>query len=482
MSAERNNTSSQNRNSEFKGRKRSDASRHRDNDGNAYEADNAEGGFHDPGYASRKAATDLLGKVLTKRMPLDGELDLNNGHPGYKRLELNDRALVRAILGTALRRRGQIQDVIDNFLDRPIPEKTGRVQDILHVAMAQLFFMSVPDHAAVSLAVTLAGRDSRAKPYKNLVNAVLRRATREGAALIAEQDAEKLNAPEWMFTRWCEVYGEDVARGMSAAHMQEPYLDLSVSADRDEWAEKLGGEVQLGYSVRLVPDGAIDKLAGFEEGKWWVQDAAAAVPARLLGDIKGKTVADLCAAPGGKTMQLAAAGADVTAIDISARRLQRLTQNLQRVGLEAETVVSDLREYVPVGLFDAILLDAPCSATGTIRRHPDVAWLKRDEDVLKLAELQYGLLEKALGWLKPGGTLVYCTCSLEQEEGELQIQQLLLEHPEVQRVPVEAEELGGLAEAINSQGDFRAMPGQNSSSGKTSGGLDGFYAARLRLS
>ncbi|SFJ90981.1 16S rRNA (cytosine967-C5)-methyltransferase [Pseudovibrio ascidiaceicola] len=482
MSAERKNTSSQDRNSKFKGRKRSGAPKTpRDND-RASETESVEGTFKDPGYAARKAATDLIGKVLSKRMPLDGELDLNNGHPGYKRLEPNDRALVRAIIGTALRRRGQIQDVIDRFLDRPIPEKTGRVLDILHVAMAQLFFMSVPDHAAVSLAVTLAGRDARAKPYKNLVNAVLRRATREGAAIIAEQDTAKLNAPDWMFVRWCEVYGEEAARAMSAAHMQEPYLDLSVPSDRDDWAEKLGGEVQLGYSVRLQPDGPIEKLEGFEDGKWWVQDAAAAVPARLLGDIKGKVVADLCAAPGGKTMQLAATGADVTAVDISARRLQRLTQNLKRVGLEAETEVSDLREFVPVDLFDAILLDAPCSATGTIRRHPDVAWLKREDDVLKLADLQYELLEKALGWLKPGGTLVYCTCSLEQEEGELQIQRLLLEHPEVQRVPVTAEELGGVAEAINSQGDFRAMPGQNPSSGKTSGGLDGFFAARLRLS
>lgn len=478
MTFEPKHTPKNNRSSKFKGKKRSNAPKAGKT---KEENESVEGGFQDPGYAARKAATDLLGKVLHKRMPLDGELDLNNGHPGYKRLEANDRALVRAIIGTALRRRGQLQDLIDRFLERPIPEKTGRVLDIMHVALAQIFFLSVPDHAAVSLAVTLAGRDARAKPYKNLVNAVLRRATREGAEIIAEQDADRLNAPDWMFTRWSEVYGEETARGMAAAHLKEPYLDLSIPQEREDWSQKLGGSAELGYSVRLKADGPIEKLQGFEEGVWWVQDAAAAVPARLLGDIAGKAVADLCAAPGGKTMQLAAAGADVTAVDISARRLQRLTQNLKRVGLSAETDVSDLRDYVPIDLFDAVLLDAPCSATGTIRRHPDVAWLKREEDVLKLAELQYELLERAIGWVKPGGTLVYCTCSLEQEEGELQIQRLLLEHANVERVPVTPEEVGGLEEVITDQGDFRSVPAHNGAGSRDLGGLDGFFAARLRV-
>ncbi|MDD7909457.1 transcription antitermination factor NusB [Pseudovibrio exalbescens] len=436
----------------------------------------------EPGYAARKAATDLLGKIMFKRMPLDGELDLRNGHPGYKRLEPNDRSLVRAILGTALRRRGQIQGVLDALLERPIPEKTGRVLDILHVALAQILFMSIPDHAAVSLAVSLAGRDGRAKPYKGLVNAVLRRATREGSALLEEQSAPGINAPDWMYKRWIEVFGEETAAAIAEAHLLEPYVDFSIKDDVAKWQEQLGGELSCGKSVRLVPEGAIDVLPGFDEGAWWVQDSAAAVPARLLGDVAGLRVADLCAAPGGKTMQLAAAGAHVTAVDVSARRLERLSDNMARMGFEVETVACDLRNYEPDQEFDAILLDAPCSASGTIRRHPDVAWLKREDDVSKLADLQYELLTKAAHWLKPGGLLVYCTCSLEQEEGELQIQRFLLESPEFSRETVDAEAFALPAATVNSQGDFRALPCHNPQKTARLSGMDGFFAARLRKS
>lgn len=434
----------------------------------------------EPGYAARKAATDLLGKIMFKRMPLDGELDLRNGHPGYKRLEPNDRALVRAIIGTALRRRGEIQVVIDALLERPIPEKTGRVLDILHVALTQIFFMSIPDHAAVSLAVSLAGRDARAKPYKGLVNAVLRRATREGRAILESSGAAHLNAPQWMYDRWCEVYGSETAAAIAQAHLMEPYVDFSIKGNAAEWSERLGGVITAGQSVRLVPDGSIENLPGFSEGAWWVQDAAAAVPARLLGDVYGLQVADLCAAPGGKTMQLAAAGAHVTAVDVSARRLERLSDNMARMGFDVETIASDLRSFEPKQPFDAILLDAPCSATGTIRRHPDVAWLKREDDVAKLADLQYELLTRAAEWLKPGGVLVYCTCSLEQEEGELQIQRFLLESPQFSRELFDAAALGMPAAVINEQGDFRALPCHNRQETARLSGLDGFFAAKLR--
>ncbi|WP_208976354.1 16S rRNA (cytosine(967)-C(5))-methyltransferase RsmB [Polycladidibacter hongkongensis] len=438
-----------------------------------------------PGYFPRKVATDLLGKTLSKRMPLDGELDLQNGHPGFKRLEPQDRALTRAIIGTALRRRGQINGVLAQLLERPIPEKTGRIMDILHIALAQVFFMGVANHAAVSLAVELAGQDQRARPYKGLVNAVLRRAVREAEALLESVKDTSVNAPEWMLERWKVAYGEETAARIAQAHLQEPYVDLTArDSESAQWAETkgvLGGEASLGASLRILPEGPIEKLSGFAEGAWWVQDAAAAVPARLLKDLRGKRVADICAAPGGKTLQLAAAGAEVTAVDISARRLQRLQQNLQRMDLRVKTVVSDAREFAPDELFDAILLDAPCSATGTVRRHPDVAWLKREDDIEKLAELQYELLEKAASWLKPGGTLIYCTCSLELEEGELQIQRFLLEHSQFKREPLLPEELGGVAEAINPQGDFRALPCHNQLQTEKTSGLDGFFAARLRL-
>ncbi|WP_082735691.1 RsmB/NOP family class I SAM-dependent RNA methyltransferase [Polycladidibacter stylochi] len=438
-----------------------------------------------PGYFPRKVATDLLGKVLTKRMPLDGELDLQNGHPGYKKLEPADRALARAIIGTVLRRRGQIQNVLDTMLERPIPEKTGRALDILHIACAQILFMAVADHAAVSLAVELAGADSRARPYKGLINAVLRRVTREGQSIVEQQDETVLNAPEWMFARWTNAYGLENAKAIATAHLNEPYLDITLKAGQpellDELQKEMNCERSLGSSLRMQPKGGVEKLPRFDDGIWWVQDSAAAVPARLLGNIDGKNVADLCAAPGGKTMQLASMGANVTAVDISARRLQRLEQNCKRMDLSVATITCDLKDYQPNQKFDAILLDAPCSATGTIRRHPDVAWLKREADVEKLAELQYEILEKTSNWLSPGGLLVYCTCSLELEEGELQIQRFLLENPQFSRVPVTTEELNGCSEAITAQGDFRALPCHNKMKDPHLSGLDGFYAARLRF-
>ncbi|WP_051242030.1 RsmB/NOP family class I SAM-dependent RNA methyltransferase [Stappia stellulata] len=432
-----------------------------------------------PGLKARKIAAEVLGRVIHGRRPLDEELHDARGHPDLHTLGDKDRALVRAILGLALRRRGQIAAVLQLLLDRPIPEKTGAVMNILHVAGAQILFMEVPDRAAVDIAVADAGRDPVTRRYKGLVNAVLRRMSDNCAELLEKTGQTWRNTPVWLFAGWQKAYGEDVALAMAAMHQHEPNLDLTVKSDPQAWAERLGGALVARDTVRLAQaSGRIEALAGYDDGAWWVQDAAASLPAKLLGDVAGKHVADLCAAPGGKTAQLAQAGAKVTAFDISKKRLARLSENLERLGLAAEVVAADLLEHDPNTLFDAILLDAPCSATGTIRRHPEVAWNRRKEDIDALAERQAALLERAAGWLAPDGTLVYCTCSLEPAEGEKQVEAFLAAHPDFRRAPVLETETG-VPGTVTDAGDLRTLPSSLARDPAASGGLDGFFAARL---
>lgn len=434
-----------------------------------------------PGFAARKVAADILGNVVHKKRPLDGELDPASGHSEFRALAGNDRALVRAIVGAALRHRGEIDEILDRLLDRRIPEKTGRVLDILHVAIAQMLYLDIPDRAAVSLAVDHASADRRARPYKGLVNGVLRRLGREKDEVTADLDAELLNTPDWLWESWREAYGVETAREIAKAHRSEAALDLTVKSDPQGWADRLEGRVVGAGSVRLVRKGAVEALEGFEDGAWWVQDAAAALPARLLGDLEGLQAADLCAAPGGKTAQLVAAGAEVTAVDISATRLKRLEENMARLGFKVRTIASDLRAFEPEAPFDAILLDAPCSATGTIRRHPDVPWIKKPYDIEKLSEIQADLLDRALAWVRPGGLVVYCTCSLERAEGEAQVEAFLTRQAgKVELVPVDPEDIGGLGPCVTKQGYLRCLPCHQAGSDPETTGMDGFFAARFR--
>ncbi|MEA2927716.1 MAG: rRNA (cytosine967-C5)-methyltransferase, partial [Hyphomicrobiales bacterium] len=353
-----------------------------------------------------------------------------------------------------------------------------RVESVLLIGAAQILFLKVPDHAAVDLGVRLAQGDRRAARYPGLVNAVLRRLTREGPALIADLDPVPLDTPPWLLARWRRTFGHATAHAIAIAHGHEPPLDLTLKAGAESWAPRLRGRLLPTGSVRTAAQGQVSLLPGYTEGVWWVQDAAAALPARLLGDIAGKSVADLCAAPGGKTAQLALAGAHVTAVDRSASRLARVRDNLARLGLAAETVAADATEW-QAGPFDAVLLDAPCSSTGTIRRHPDVAWLKREADLTSLADLQRRLLDRAVGLVKPGGVIVYCTCSLEPEEGEAQVEALLAREPSVRRRPLQAGEIGAIDEFLSPAGDLRTLPCHWPDPDPRMGGLDGFYAARL---
>ncbi|MGJ4927789.1 RsmB/NOP family class I SAM-dependent RNA methyltransferase [Bradyrhizobium sp. HKCCYLS2038] len=434
-----------------------------------------------PGLAARRIAADVVDGVLHKHRTLDDQLDGSGAHPGLKHLADRDRALMRRMVATTLRRLGTLGHVLSRLLDRGVPTDAPRAQSALLIGAAQILWMDVPDHAAVDLSVRLVQADRRAAKYAGLVNAVLRRCAREGAGLLEEVKGQPLDIAPWLLKRWTAHYGEATARDIAAALGQEPSLDLTVKSDPSQWATRLHGEVLPTGTVRTLLHGSVTVLPGFAEGQWWVQDAAAALPARLFGDITGKTIADLCAAPGGKTAQLAHGGAHVTAVDRSPARMNRLKDNMTRLQLTAETVVADAAEWQPAqaGSFDAILVDAPCTSTGTIRRHPDVGWLRSEADITGLSGLQARLLTRAASLLRPGGTLVYCTCSLEPEEGEQLVDGVLAGTSELRRIPVTPGEVAGLAELITEAGDLRTLPSHLPHQDPRLGGLDGFYAARL---
>ena len=429
-----------------------------------------------PGLAARRIAADILDGVLRRRSPLDEQLSGKTAHPGLPGLPDRDRALMRRLVATVLRRLGTLRHLLGGFLDKGFPADAPRAETILLIGAAQILWLEVPDHAAVDLAVRLAQADRRAARYAGLVNAVLRRVTQNRAAIdLAESTRD---TPAWLLKRWSAHYGAETARAIAIANGHEPALDLTVKGNAESWAERLRGRVLPTGTVRTLAQGAITLLPGFSEGAWWVQDAAAALPAHLLGDVTGLAVADLCAAPGGKTAQLALAGARVTAVDRSPARLARLRENLSRLALEAETAAADVLEW-QAGPFDAVLIDAPCSATGTIRRHPDVPWLKGEADMALLVALQQKLLDRAADLLKPGGRLIYCVCSLEPEEGERQIAALLAREPRLVRQALTAADVFGLGEFITADGDLRTLPYQLADPDPHWGGLDGFYAARL---
>ncbi|WP_230980141.1 RsmB/NOP family class I SAM-dependent RNA methyltransferase [Oryzicola mucosus] len=435
-----------------------------------------------PGLAARMTAAKLLAAVIDAKTPLDGMTDQEHGHPQYRALEPRDRALVRAILVTALRYRGTIAALLAKRLEKPLPANATALSHILHVAATQILFLDVPDSAAVDLAVTHAKGDPRTVRFSGLVNGVLRSLARAKAEELAPALDRMRDAPDWFAARLREAYGKDKAEAILAIHRSEAPVDFSVKSGAAGWAEKLGGIVLPTGSVRVEKLSAgVTELPGFTEGAWWVQDAAAALPARLLGDIKGKRVADLCAAPGGKTAQLILSGAEVTAVDTSRNRLKRLAANLERLGLQAETVVSDILAYEPKELFDAVLLDAPCSSTGTVRRHPDVPWIKTPEDIVKLAAVQRKLLDRSIDLVRPGGTIVFSNCSLDPAEGEVLAAAFQADHAgHIEPMPFSTDEVPGAEAFLTGQGWLRTTPAGLALDRPELSGLDGFFAARFR--
>jgi 16S rRNA (cytosine967-C5)-methyltransferase len=428
-----------------------------------------------PGFAARRIAADIVDGVLRRKLALDEQLSGKGAHPGVATLPDRDRALMRRLIATVLRRLGTLRHIVGGFLERGFPADAPRTETVLLLGAAQILWLEVPDHAAVDLSVRLAQADRRAARYAGLVNAVLRRVAQKPATA---DDASR-DTPKWLLDRWSATYGKDAAQAIAAANAQEPALDLTLKQDAERWAERVHGRLLPTGSVRTLAHGAVTLLPGFSEGAWWVQDAAAAIPARLFGELNDRRVADLCAAPGGKTAQLANAGANVTAVDRSPARLSRLRENLERLSLSADILAADILEW-QAEPFDAVLLDAPCSSTGTIRRHPDVPWLKSATDIAALVGMQRKLLDKAVELTKPGGTLIYCVCSLEPEEGEQQIADLLARDSRIARVPIAAGEVSGHAEFLNAAGELRTLPTHLPDPEPRWGGLDGFFAARLK--
>ena len=424
-----------------------------------------------PEPGSRLLALEILASVLDKKVGLDEALTL---HSSVIKLESRDRNFARLMVMVSLRRLGQIDALLAKFLSSPIPDRWRTVQHILRLGVTQLVWLNTPPHAAVNTMVELAkalGFDA----HKGLVNAVLKRVAREGAEVAESLQIEELNLPAWLWQNWSQSYGEDTARAIVRAQLVEPPLDISVKENPRFWADALKGGVLPTGSVRLRNAGKVTELPGFNEGHWWVQDTAASLPAKLIPETMGKYVIDLCAAPGGKTSQLAAMGARVTAVERNEKRLDMLKENLKRLSLAAEYVLADVSYFQPERLADAVLLDAPCTATGTLRRHPDVAHIKKPEDIVRLAEVQSFLLKKAIQFVKPGGVLVYCTCSLQAEEGEVQVARILNERPELTLMPVKPREVGGRDEMITKDGLLRTLPSHLGEFG----GCDGFFAARF---
>ncbi len=426
-----------------------------------------------PGVAARAAAQAVLSEVLRKRRPLDAASDAVFARAA---LSPRDAGFARAIANETLRRYGQLDALLHTFVNKaPPPHRAGPALEILLAGACELLFLDVAPHAAVDGANRLAAADGNAVHFKPLINAVLRRIAKEGRSVLAAQDTERLNTPDWLWQRWVGFYGTETARAVARSHLLPPPLDILGTDESSPLRGMPGTRLLPGEVLRLARAGRIDALPGFADGAWWVQDFAASLPVHLLGDVKGKTVIDLCAAPGGKTAQLARRGASVTAVERETSRAATLRANLQRLKLDARIIEADLQDYAPDERAAFVLLDAPCSATGTIRRHPDLPWIKSAADVVACAQTADELLDAAAGMVAQGGMLVFAVCSLEPEEGPEQIAHFLRRHGAFRRHAVTPADVFGLAELISDEGDLRTLPCHLAEFG----GMDGFYAARL---
>ena len=424
------------------------------------------------GIPARLAAVELLSGVLDNKEALETSLQISKN---FNSLTDSDRAFAHLLIKSCLRHLGEIDRAIELFLKKPIPAKASRVRHILRIGATQLIVLKTAQHAAVDTSVRLA-KGTRLAGFTGLINAVLRRISELDNLKKAE--AARYNTPGWLFESWEKEYGFKSAKDIAVAHLTEPALDLTARKAPNDLAKKLNATLLPTQSVRLDSASNVTAIDGFRDGGWWVQDAAAALPARLLPTPSGKRVYDLCAAPGGKTAQLVSAGAKVTAVDRSDKRLEIMRHNLTRLGMTIELHCTDVLSWQPKKLADAVLLDAPCSATGTIRRHPDITLLKSLADVRRLAKLQSELINAAANLVRPGGHLIYAVCSLQPEECQRVVNKFLLTNKQFKRDPVTPQEIDAVSEFITPAGDLRTLP----SHWKAWGGLDGFFAARIKRS
>lgn len=428
----------------------------------------------------RRAAADLLFLTLEKRRTLDEAMAASEP---FGDLDGSDRAFARAIASAALRELGRIDLALAPLLSRPLQAASPAIRALLRVGAVQLWRMDVPEHAAVSETVEAARLWPEARSGGGFVNAVLRRAAAERPDL----DALPVTAiwPAWLAAAFTESLGEDGAAALARAQLTEPGIYLTAKTSPAAVAEVTGGTLEATGSVR-APGGPVEALAEYGSGDWWVQDPAAALPARLLlsgspSHASGShsptdgspqlTAIDLCAAPGGKTLQLCAAGLKVTAVDRSKPRLKRLEENLSRTGLSAEIITADAETWRPSAPADLLLLDAPCSALGTLRRHPEGAFIKRAEDAARFPEVQYRLLKAATGMVRDGGTIVYCVCTPLRAEGQDVVARAIADGL-VTRLPVAPDEVPGFADCITDHGDVLTIPGPD-------GAHDAFFISRL---
>lgn len=436
----------------------------------------AQTGEQADGLPARKLALAVLGDIFDRHRTLDEAFSRHQDD--YQTLPTRDRAFARLLVATTLRRLGEIDKILTDLLHQPLGELTPRASlDVLRLGVVQLVFLHTPAHAAVDTTVNLM-KEAGLTHHKGLANAVMRRMTREAPPVVPPRDGGRLNTPDWMWHEWVNDYGVDTALDIAVANMDQAALDISVRSDVASWADKLQAQVLPNGTLRRAAGGLITDMPGYDAGSWWVQNLAAALPASLLGDLHEKTVIDLCAAPGGKTAQLAVAGAQVIAVDRSAKRMTRLKENMDRLGLDVETVIADAAVWQPEEKADIVLLDAPCTATGTIRHEPDVLRLKTPEDRAKLAALQARLLDAAAEMVKPGGLVLFCTCSLQKAEGENQAADFLKRKPGMQLKPFMPDEIFGFSQLLTPEGYLRAFPHHL----QEIGGIDGFFIARFARS
>lgn len=435
------------------------------------------------GHSARRYALGLLEAIMQNGQTFDEAVGASATRSYVTALDDRDRAFARLIVATTLRHHAELARIIEDYLDKPLPAAAARVGLILLSGAAQLLYLKAPPHAVISTSVDLTRSSRKSAHFDRLTNAVLRRVSETGAARLVEIADPTLNFPDWMLDGWRLAYGEEAARRIAEASLHEAALDITVKSDPVIWAERLEAVILPTGTLRRLPGGQVTRLAGFSEGAWWIQDAASALAAKILDAKPDERVLDVCAAPGGKTAQLATTGADVTALDHSEHRMKRLSENLRRLDLHAHEVIADAQEWQAAAAFDAILVDAPCTATGTIRRHPDILHIKRRDDAAKLAAIQAGILRNAARQTKPGGRLIYCTCSLEPAEGPEQIDRFLADAaalgPDFRREPITPEEAAGQADWITAAGDLRIFPFHLPHTNPSLSGIDGFYIARL---
>ncbi len=426
--------------------------------------------------AARLCTLHLLCQILEKKQSFDLLLERD---AAFRALPAKERGFTHMLTATVLRHIGQCDDLITKMQDKHGRPSQLKLQNILRMGLCQILYMNVPDHAAVSTSVDLC-EASDLQRSKNFVNALLRRFLREKDILLSKQDEILLNIPAWLLQPLIQDWGLTQAAKIGASLLSEAPLDVTIKNPGmlEHWLKELDAQHLFHNTIRLKNPAAIPSLSGYHDGHWWVQDAAAALPVHLMGDVRNKLVFDLCAAPGGKTAQLAAKGAKVIALDRSAKRLSRLKENMERLSFSGtvQTMTADAAEWNPEELADAVLLDAPCSATGVIRRHPDILYLKSERDIDGLVRTQAHIFDHAATLLKPGGILIYCTCSILKSESEDQVETFLTNHPDFEHMPVTPEEVAGNESFINPAGDLRLFPYYLDSLG----GLDGFFISRLR--